>query len=996
MRRPYLLFCVGFFSVLISSCGSGGGSGTTTTTASKLFTVSLSSGSTIALSQGGTQTIQVSIVGSGGFSDPVAITVSGLPVGVNVSPASLSVIPGASGNFTFSASGTAGLVRQTGTLEAVSGALKQDLSLQINVNGAPVPDPFHLVGGTLTHGFYDPARQLLFAANPQLNEVDVISGTDFTVHARVPAPQPWSMDQMADNKTLVIGTASQEILTMDEDTLVVTQHPVVGLTPAPIFGLFFPTLTALANGKVLIIGQLQGVDSSDILDGGQSLVEWDSVANTFQIIEPTHGQLTFEVDRLSRSADHKWAVFSADQFYLYSSDADTFTTTPLSVVNPPDNTFGVRGYAMNADGTKIAVVSAEQVTFLDRSFNQLGIAQIPRAFQTARTLVAFSPDDSRLLLQYSLPTAIELVDTVKFTAVGYLSADTTPPDPLAKLLGTDATGHSFIGTSAGFRVVDITKPPIPNSADSVLRGAFCQLPITLGVPVNQTVQSNILLPIPFQGTSYYINGKPAPLISNSTQIELPASSVAGPADIECIAPDGNTFVSAFAFSYGSDLIGISANLLPPTGNPTIQLYGYGLSNNPLIPPSSITVGGKAALNVQSLGNFDFGALQGYSAQLATGTPGQAVGVTVNGPNGSSALLNAATYIPSATIIPATGLLQILYDSHRNLLYALKTAEIDVFNPATLQFQSTIALPGSAGADVYSVMALSPDGTKLIAGSPNGYVAVLDPDNPAGVSVVTLPGTPGFQSGSIAITKLNKALISGSPGIEVDLATLSAQSIPTLQSNLLRASADGNFLYGADLNVTSGKVYKFDIAMYSSQTSQYGFLFWSDLAVSSDGSQLATIDGAPDAAGDILGIFDPGLHLLNTNAYPLVSLPIDVLVLGSTFGPQGKVLVVALGDSIEFWDAANGRLRARLASPERLHVFNFPEGAVAPQIALDSTGQTIFAISQTGLTVMALPQPVDTLASQPWAAGQPPITLQKGNLSLSLKEKISMMHGAEQK
>lgn len=992
MRQPYLVLGAVFLSLILSGCGGGGGGGGTTTTP-RSFNVSLSSG-TVALTQGGTQTVQVSIVAQGGFSDPVSVTVSGLPVGVNVSPSSLSVTAGSPGTFTFKASSIAGLVRQTGTLEAVSGALKQDVSLQINVDGAPVPDPFHLVGGTMTHGFYDPVRQLLFAANPQLNEIDVISGVDLTVHARVPAAQPLSMDQMADGKTLVVGTLAQQILTMDEDTLVVTQHPVVGIGPNT-FGLFFLTLTALANGKVLIVGQEQGIDSNDILDGGQFLVEWDSVANTFQILEPTAGQILFEVDSLSRSADHKWAVFSADQFYLYSSDADTLTTTPLNVVNPPDNSFGVRGYAMNSDGTKIVVVSAFQVAFFDRSFNQLGIGQIPTAFATSRSAVAFSPDDSRLLLDYALPNAIEVLDTTKFTALGYFSADTTPSDSFARLLGTDPAGHSFFATSGGFRVVDITKPPFPNPTQlSVLPGAFCQLPNTLSAPLNQTVQSNILLPLPFLGTSYYVNGKPAPLLANGTQIELPASSVAGPADIECIGPDGNTFVSAFTFAYGTDPIGISANMLPPAGNPIVEVFGYGLTNSPFSTPS-VTVGGKPALAVQSLGDLEFNGFQGYAVQLPTGSPGQTVSVAVTGGNGTGTIANAATYIPAATIVPATGLLQLLYDSHRNLLYALKAAEIDVFNPATLQFQATMALPGSAGTDVYSVMALSPDGTKLIAGSPNGYAAVLDPDNPAGVSVVTLPGTPGFQSGSIAVTSLNKAVISGSPGIEVDLTTLSATSIPALQSNLLRTSADGTFLYGTDLNVSSGKVYAIDTTTYSSQTAQFGLLFWSDLAVSPDGSQFVAVSGFPDAAGDILGFFDSSLHMLNANAYPVVSPPTDVLVLGSAFGPQGKVLVVALGDSIEFWDAANGRLRAKLATPERLNVFSFPEGAVSPQMVLDSTGQTIFAISQTGLTVMKLAQPVDALAAQPWAVGAP-TGLQQGNSPFTLPERATRMRRVQQK
>ena len=88
------------------------------------------------------------------------------------------------------------------------------------------PDSFHVIGGEFGQRFYDQARQLLFVANPGLNELDVLSGTDLSVRARVAAPQPWGIDQMADGNTLVIGTDAQGIVTVDEDTLVVTQHPV--------------------------------------------------------------------------------------------------------------------------------------------------------------------------------------------------------------------------------------------------------------------------------------------------------------------------------------------------------------------------------------------------------------------------------------------------------------------------------------------------------------------------------------------------------------------------------------------------------------------------------------------------------------------------------------------------------------------------------------------------------------------------------------------------
>jgi WD40 repeat protein len=118
-------------------------------------------------------------------------------------------------------------------------------------------------------------------------------------------------------------------------------------------------------------------------------------------------------------------------------------------------------------------------------------------------------------------------------------------------------------------------------------------------------------------------------------------------------------------------------------------------------------------------------------------------------------------------------------------------------------------------------------------------------------------------------------------------------------------------------------------------------------------------------GDIAGFFDSSLHYLNTNAYPEFSPPDDTGVLGVMFSPMGKVLVVPLGDSIELWDAAQGTLRARLMTPEKLHVLVYPEGPVAPMLALDATGQAIYAISSSGLTVLKLPATLDQMPAMQW-------------------------------
>jgi|SRR5450432_630166 len=370
-----ILFLLLLILALFSCGGGNANGGGSSTPAAPSFDVSLTP-STVTLAQGAAQNVQVLVEAKNGFSGFVSTTVTGLPAGVTVSPSSLSLTPGIAGTFAFTASKTAQIGHVSSVVNGASGTLTANASLRLAISGAAIPDAFRVIGGEFSHGFYDQARQLLFIPNFGLNEVDVVSGADLSVQARVPAPQPFGIDQMADGATLVIGTFAQQILTLDENSLVVISHPVPDL--GTLYGLFYPNVVALANGKVLMIGQEPGIDSSDILDGGQYLIEWDSNSGTFSQVEPTTVNIIWETDRLARSADHKWAIFAADQFYLYSSDADTFTSVPLTTVDPPQDLYGVRGYAMNADGTKMVVVSAQQATFLDRSLNVLGTDPAPK------------------------------------------------------------------------------------------------------------------------------------------------------------------------------------------------------------------------------------------------------------------------------------------------------------------------------------------------------------------------------------------------------------------------------------------------------------------------------------------------------------------------------------------------------------------------------------------------------------------------------------------
>ena len=377
------------------------------------------------------------------------------------------------------------------------------------------------------------------------------------------------------------------------------------------------------------------------------------------------------------------------------------------------------------------------------------------------------------------------------------------------------------------------------------------------------------------------------------------------------------------------------------------------------------------MSVANLQQTEAGTFQGEGMQIPNGNPGVNPVITVSSSVGSGSLSSAASYYASPNIVPATGLLQLLYYARRTLLCALKGTEVDVLNPATLQWKSPISFP-SAATGSYDTMALTPDGSKLvIAGftaSNNPQAIVLDPDGKSSPAVVTYSEASSI-TGSIVITASNKVIFAGFPAIALDLSSLTFTPLNVNTGALLRSTPDGTHIYGADLNVSSGSVYSLDPDALTVKQESFAFMFWADLAVSPNGSQFAPVDIVPSGAGDLVGFFDSGLHYLNTNIYPEISPPDDAGAIGTTYSPAGDVLVVPLGDSIEFWDAARGTLRARLMTPEELKVIVYPEGAAAPILALDPTGQTVYAISKSGITVLTLPQPLDHIPSMQWAQVQ---------------------------
>ena len=933
--------------ITLSGCGGGrggGGSSPEPPVSNPTFSLSLNPTS-IAIVQGSTQTLAIKVIAQNGFSGSVSITATGLPSGITVSPVPLVVSAGSSGTLNLAAASDAVVGSSQLTFTAVSGAITLNDSLALAVKAPP---PFVLLGGSPVGAFYDESRELLFATNPFLNELDVL-GADLSVRTRLMVPAPFGIDQMPDGKTLVVGTMTQGIYTIDEDTLAVTQHLSPNFTDLLQTTTLLEEPAAMANGKVLIIGTDQGME-----EGNRHLIEWDSNTGNFtEVTLPTPISAQDNIlTRLKRSADHQWAFLTGDEVYLYNSHADSFSSAPL-----PNTTGGVEDVAANPTGTQFAAVSPQVVAFYDQGLNVVGtVSTTIGVFDYNHT--HYSTDGSRLY--WELLYALDVIDTSKFIEVGNVTTEYgASPQGGAILLWVDSAQRAYLSAAAGIGIKDCTTLRTAAPSDDDPNTIY---PYPTAIPLNTSTPVQYNNGFTPAGTTITFGGVPGTVQNYSlTTVLPPPSSVAGPVDTVFTVPDGESYLMPQGFAYGVDVVTSTATLLPPTGTPTIGLFGFGMLNQPWGTPT-VTVGGLTSLKV-TVNNSLESALQEIFVQLPSGSSASAL-IAVGSNNGTGILDNAMTYIPSATIVPANGLLQLLYDQRRNVIYALKATEIDVLNPLTQQWQTPLR-PGGLGGSGYDSMTLTPDGSKmLVVDASANTLTIFNPDNPAQSTVAPLPAIGPY---GIVATSTGKAFIAsnaavGQSPIEFDLSTLTYSSLSNSGFYYLsqfKGTPDGTHVV-AVVNDSSGKVSVWNSADDSFTSQGFVMGYWTDVAISPDGSIIAPITGGPGSAGVAAGFFDEQLHFINETVYPDLSPPSGGQVLGAIFSPSGQTLVAPLGNSIEFFNVATGRLRGRLMTPEPLPAFSYPIMGQR-DIALDPTGQSIFAISASGLTVMKLPVPVDQLS-----------------------------------
>ncbi len=934
----------------LTACGGGSsGSGGSSSPPPASFSLSLTT-SSLSLIPGDQNQVTVTASPKNGFSGVVALVVSGLPSGVSGAFTQNSIGPNQSSNLVLQAS--ASVAPQTVSLQVsgTSGGLSDLQVLSLTVVAAPqgpsTRSTYINVDGALHEIAYDPVHKLVFAANPALNQVEVLSTTTQQRMTPLPIPQPWTLDVTPDSSLLWVGNTGEFLSAVDLATMQVVQRVTPPRTGTPPFTTVRALITT-SNGSLLLrVGEV-GVT-------GDQLEQYN----------PTTGQFVNRSSeaippfRFVRSDDGSKVLLGVyGEVSLYDAASDTFLQNTAINGSPLE--------AISPDGSQIAVRSGSDLVFLNNQLQEVGrvtgltTAGSPVYSRDGRYV--YLPQD--ISITRSLPS-FTVLDSQSFAILGqipdlFLTGDPPPycdvidvcdAVPGGTTLRTSEGSGLLIGPSPyGLSFVDSSNPrslPAP-AAFFNLNPPFAASPGEGALNAETALTLNGLNFA--SGAVVGFGAKAAAVIStsaNQMQVVAPSSSSNGPVNITAAFSNGWSTVAPSGFSYGPQVKYVLPTGDRTTGGSTVFVFGYGFGTD--VSRISLKIGGHTG-TVTGL------SLYGPHSPLyllqATAPPGTAglADLTISTPGGSTTLPSAFHYWQSVQDFPVSGnFTQVLFDRFRKQAYLLDSSgnRVQVFSATSGQFLAPIATGTSP-----SYMTLLPDGSLLaVANTADKTISLIDPANPTKPTVVNVAipnDTNGFQPVALGATSTGKLLINywlpGNYGdaLEVlDLKTLALAvgSTPPCLQCVLDASADGNEVFFADRGTMSGTVSLYEAASSAFTLTRQLQLF-----------PLVDVTTAPDGNRSI---FNATILDATNTIEAALSLPYFVVnnspsgVLGQRIQSGGGLLYLPLTNGLQIYDLPHAQL-LRVYSGLTLST------TAKRTIALDDAGQTIYAISPTGLEVAML-------------------------------------------
>jgi hypothetical protein len=650
-----------------------------------------------AIGAGAGTGVGLSLTSGGNNNYEVQFSVSGLPSGVQATFGSnpfLASQPATT--VTFSASSTASAanyapitITATRTTDGVQASGQLQLNVTPPVGTLPaIRTDFIRTDGTPPAAIYDAAHQVVYASNPSFNRVDVISTVTHQIVKSIPAPNPTGMDLSLDGKHLLVGSNVQQIVSIDTNSLQITQrNSVTPVTPIAGGTYSIPDLLANTSNGTVLVGMT--LNSSP---PAYYLVQWNPSTGKFTALSAPG--VTAWINQLVRTGDGQ-KVLVVD----YGSDVN------MAVYDAPSNTFSasgqsplgqVLGVAASPTAHQFAIVAAGGLAFVDDSLKTLATPQLGGVFWG----MTYSPDGSKLYVATTLSytgcqpnyPVLLTYDTVAFQLVGVAPAftansqDSCDPYVQASPLTADSTGLVYSSYSHGIVVDDAANyqpvltlpvaPPIP----PLNWGDEAALNTTLATSLVSIVY-DVLPDVWFSD----VRGTNIQFSSSEVSVTAPPSSTVSLINVKAVLPDGWFTLIPQAFSYGSKILFLGGNAGSTEGGASLALFGYGLRGHDNSP--SVTIGGHSA-TVTDVGTYrlfnDSGATISYPfpidevmVTVPPGPPGPA-DLTITTAVGTATIPKGFTYLPVSDYSSADTFTYLLYDPHRHWVYLSAGDHIDVF------------------------------------------------------------------------------------------------------------------------------------------------------------------------------------------------------------------------------------------------------------------------------------------------------------------------------
>jgi hypothetical protein len=276
---------------IATGCGSGGG-GTQQQPPppSQNFTLSVSSTS-LTVTAGSTATTPVTVTGSNGFASPVTVSVTQLPPGVSVSPASLQVTPGQPGELTFQTGTYTSASTATVTLTGTWGLLSHTANISLTVSPYPgnisLPRTQYTRTDAATEYFLYPNSNWMvfnsmtnrfFVTDPVSNRVFALDASKRSQVGSIAVPGAYGIDETPDQKTLYVGTQIGDVYAVDPVSMTVTQRYIASQIGPNGFPAY--SVQVLANGSLALLGAQGGLPG---VDGYGDFAIWNPASNSITI-----------------------------------------------------------------------------------------------------------------------------------------------------------------------------------------------------------------------------------------------------------------------------------------------------------------------------------------------------------------------------------------------------------------------------------------------------------------------------------------------------------------------------------------------------------------------------------------------------------------------------------------------------------------------------------------------------------------------------------------